>query len=164
MRGALLTVLGRFRRVGSGETLASDLAPLERRQRTITGSVNIIRQQFEQILAELQVNHLDTLDEHERLGGGIIEPITGLAKRDLVEAADTIRQWSREGSAEKASLVDPQQVAILSQMRNVLASMIQWEGYQEIVKMLRDIIRIQRELHTETRRTIEDQAGDVFDE
>ncbi len=164
LRSGLLTVVGRFQRASSVDTLAVDLAPLERRQRNITGAVNVIHQQFERILGELRVNQLDTLDECERLGNGIIEPLTRLAKRDLVAAADMIRQWSRKGSAQKASLIDPQQVAILSQMRTVLACMIQWEGYQEVVKMLRDIIRLQRNLHTETRSTIEDQAGEVFDD
>ncbi len=164
MRGGLLTVLGRFQDAGPVETLAADLAPLERRQRNIAGSVNVIRQQFEQILAELSVNQLDTLDARERLGELIVDPLTQLAKRDLVAAADTIRQWSREGSAEKASRIDPQQVAILSQMRAVLGNMIQWEGYQEVVKMFRDIIRLQQEIHGETKDALKDQARGVFEE
>jgi len=164
LRSGLLTVLGRFQDAGPVETLAADLAPLERRQRNIAGSVNVIRQQFEQILAELSVNQLDTLDARERLGELIVDPLTQLAKRDLVAAADTIRQWSREGSAQKASRIDPQQVAILSQMRAVLANMIQWEGYQEVVKMFRDIIRLQQEIHGETKDALEDQARDVFEE
>jgi hypothetical protein len=49
-------------------------------------------------------------------------------------------------------------------MRVALANMIQWEGYQEAVNMLRDILRLQLELEAETQRTIEDQAGDIFDD
>jgi hypothetical protein len=164
VRSGLLTVLGRFGKDEGLPTLAADLTPLERRQRNIAGSLNVIRQQFERILAELTINQLDTLHERGRLGEGIVAPLTQLARRDLVAAADNLRQWSREGSAEEAALVDPQQVAILSQMRAVLASMIQWEGYQEVVNMLRDIIRLQHELHTETSDTLQEQAGEVFDD
>jgi hypothetical protein len=164
LRGNLLSVLGRFQQESAEQVLAADLAPLERRQRNIAGSVNVIRQQFEQILAELGVNQLDTLDERARLGELIVNPLARLAKRDLVAAADAVRQWSREGSAEKALRVDPLQVEILSQMRSVLANMIQWEGYQEVVSMFRDILRLQQELKAETQDTIEDQAGDVFDD
>ncbi len=164
LRSASLTVLRRFQSPGGFETLAADLAPLERRQRTIAGSVNVIRQQFEQILAELGVNQLDTVDEQERLGDRIIEPLTRLAKRELVTSADLIRQWSREASTDIASAADRQQVAVLAQMRSVLANMIQWEGYQEVVNMLRDIIRLQQSLRSETRETFEDQADDVFDD
>ena len=164
LRSRLLTVLGRFQEASDDETLAVDLAPLERRQRNISGSVNVVRQQFEQILAELRVNHLDTMDEQRRLGEWIVNPLSRLAKRDLVAAADTIRQWSREGSTEKASRVDPQQVELLSKMREVLASMIQWEGYQEVVSLFRDIIRLQQELKAETEATVERQGSDVFDD
>lgn len=164
LRGGLLTVLGRFQQESAEQVLPADLAPLERRQRNIAGSVNVIRQQFEQILAELRVNQLDTLDERTRLSELIVNPLARLAKRDLVAAADAVRQWSREGSADRAVRVDPLQVQILSQMRSVLANMIQWEGYQEVVSMFRDILRLQQELKAETQETIEDQAGDVFDD
>jgi hypothetical protein len=164
LRRGLLTAMGRFQRGTSREALASGLAPLERRQRNITGSVNVIQQQFEQILSELRINQLDTVDEQGRLGERIVSPLQELVRRDLVVAADNIRQWSRSQSEELASRVDPQQVAVLSQMREVLSNMLEWEGYREVIQMLRDIIRLQRELHRETREVLEDRADDVFDD
>ncbi len=164
VRRGLLTALGRVRPESGADQLAADLAPLERRQRNIAGSVNVVRQQFEQILAELSVNQLDTQEERARLDDGIIQPLTQLAKREQILAADTIRQWSREASDEVGSLIDPQQVAILSQMRAVRDHMIEWEGYQEVINMLRDLIRLQRELHIETDKAVQDQASEVFDD
>ena len=164
VRGALLTVLAKFGgSAASGEEFVAMLAPLERRQRNIVGSVNAVRQQFEQILNELRVNGLGSSAAEQRLGGGIVRPLTDLAKRDLVEAADLIRRWSRDGSAETAGQIDPKEAALLLQMRAVLANMIQWEGYQEAVNLLRDILRMQSELETETKRTLEEQGADVFD-
>jgi len=163
LRAELLTALSRADQVDA-KALAEMLSPLERRQRSIAGSVNVSRQQFEQILTELRINQLVTNAAEQRLGGGIVEPLTRLARRDLVIAADTIRRWSRDASPETASSVDPQQVAVLQQMRDALANMIQWEGYQEAVNMLRDILRMQSELGVETQRAIEDQAGEIFDE
>ncbi len=49
-------------------------------------------------------------------------------------------------------------------MRQVLANMIQWEGYQEVVSLFRDIIRLQQELKAETEATVERQGSDVFDD
>jgi hypothetical protein len=164
LRGRLLTVYGQFESGKDAALLAGELTGLERRQRNIAGSVNVIRQQFEQILSEMRVNRLDTAEERERLGVRIIEPLTDLSRRELSAAADGIRRFSRDGAAEAANAVDPQQVAILSRMRAVLESMIQWEGYQEVVGMLRDIIRLQQELRQETQRALEDQASDVFDD
>jgi hypothetical protein len=164
LRGRLLTVLGQHRGPTALPDLASAAGPLERRQRNLVGSVNVIRQQFEQILSELRVNQLGTKDEVRRLRQGIIDPLTQLAKRDLITAADMIRRWARDGSPERASLIDPQQVAVISQMRAVLENMIQWEGYHEIVNMLRDIIRLQRELNEEAEQTLLDSAGDIFED
>jgi hypothetical protein len=164
VRGGLLTALARLQNSGDGPSVLADLAPLERRQRNIAGSVNVIRQQFERILGELAVNQLDTRDERERLGEGIIAPLTRLTRRDLISAADVIGRWSREMTPAGASAIDPQQVALLSQMRAVLSRMIQWEGYQELISMLRDIIRLQRALQTETKDVLQKQAGDVFDD
>jgi hypothetical protein len=164
LRGQLLTVFGRHRDSDRPGTLSTSLAPLERRQRNIAGSVNVVRQQFEQIWAELQVNQLDDSDARERLVQGIIAPLTRLAKRDLIAAADALRRWARDGSAEAGSLVDPQQAAVLAQMREVLAFMIQWEGYNELVNMLRDIVRLQGELKEETQEALLEGAGDVFED
>ena len=168
VRGGILTVARHTSEADRLDALPAELAPLERRQRNIAGSVNIIRQQFEQILAELQVNQLDTSAERERLGTGVVDPLSQLAKRDLVTAADTLRQWARTASesesTEKASLIDSQQVAILSQMREILANLIQWEGYQEVVSMLRDVLRLQQELRSETNESLQEQARDVFDD
>ena len=164
LRGKLLSVIGRSNRPEMADKIAGDLAPLERRQRNIASSVNVIRQQFEQILMELRVNQLTTNETERRLGKKVVQPLSQLSKRDLVMAADTIRTWSRDNNAETASMIDPQQVVILSQMRAVLGNMIQWEGYQEVVNMLRDIVRLQNDLSTETKRILEDQAGKIFDE
>jgi len=163
LRGDLLTALSRSEKLDAAG-LAGLLSPLERQQRTVAGSVNVLRQEFEQILTELRINQLVTAAAELRLGGKIAEPLTKLARRDLVIAADTIRRWSRDATAETASKVDPQQVAILQQMREILSNMIQWEGYQEAVNMLRDILRMQTDLEAETQRTIENQAGDIFND
>lgn len=164
LRSALLSAFDRFNTPGApAEELTAALVPLERRQRNIAGSVNALRQQFEQILAGLRVNQLNSREVEERLGTGIVEPLTVLAKRELVLAADLIRQWSRDAAPESASRIDPQQAEVLLQMRDVLSRMIQWEGYQEAVNMLRDILRLESELNEETKRKIEEEAGDVFE-
>jgi len=82
----------------------------------------------------------------------------------MVTAADMLRRWAREGAPEEASLVDPQQAALLYEMRLVLDRMLQWEGYHEVVNMLRDILRLQRELNAETKDAVLRDTGDLFDD
>lgn len=164
LRSRLLTLIGLSTTEGGSEEFATTISTLERRQRSIAGSVNVVRQQVEQVLIEHRINQLASQTVEERLGQGIAEPIGRLTTRDLPEAADTIRRWSQDPDGEVGTTVDPQQVALLSQMRGILANMLQWEGYQEAVNMLRDILRLQNELRTETKDTAEEQGKGVFDD
>jgi len=163
IRGALLTVIGRYLpddRTG----LSAGLAPLERRQRNVAGSVNVVRQQFQQVLTELRINALDTSALEQRLGDDIIDPLTMLARRDLVTAADALRSLAEDGTIARAADVDPRQERLIGEMRRILSRMLEWEGYQEVVNMLRDIIRLQEELQEETRAQLGEQVKDVFDD
>lgn len=164
LRSRLLTLIGLSTAEGGSEEFAATIATLERRQRNIAGSVNVVRQQVEQVLTEHRINQMATQTVEERLGQGIAEPLGRLTSRDLPEAADTIRRWSHDPDGEVGITVDPQQVALLSQMRGILANMLQWEGYQEAVNMLRDILRLQNELRTETKDTAQKQGSEVFDD
>jgi hypothetical protein len=164
LRSRLLTLIGLSKLEGGSQDFAATIATLERRQRSIAGSVNIVRQQVEQVLTEHRINQLASQTVEERLGQGIAEPLGRLTTRDLPEAADTIRRWSHDPDGEVGTTVDPQQVALMSQMRAILANMLQWEGYQEAVNMLRDILRLQNELRTETKDAAKQQGSGVFDD
>ena len=161
LRSRLLTLIGLSEPTTA--QVAADVANLERRQRSISGSVNVVRQQVEQVLTEMRINQLATQAAEERLGGGVAEPLGRLVKRDFLAAADSIRRWGIDPAGEIGQ-VDPQQAALLAQMRAILANMLQWEGYQEAVTMLRDILRLQQELRTETKDAAGKQGTGVFDE
>ncbi len=144
-----------------GEAIAG-FASAERRQRLVGSQVNALRQQFEQVLMQLRINGLETPDVRSRLTKGVITPLTQLSKRDLPEATDAIHSLMREGEPELARTIDSQQVEILDRMRLTLANMLKWEGFQETITLLRDIIRLQTELNKETQDEIEQQLDDIF--
>ncbi len=147
-----------------GNRTKNDISTMERRQRQIAGQVNMLRQQFERILQEYSVNGLDTKEVTERLGRMVIAPMTRLAKRDLVSAADVLREFARNPVSATANRADAAQMAVLSEMRRILSNMLKWEGYQEAVTMLREILRLQNELNRETQEEVERQASDIFDD
>lgn len=164
LRRGLLTVLSHLDDPKQKKEIELELAPLERRQRQVLAQVNVIRQQFAQVLSELEINQLDEPEVRERLEQGIITPLTNLAARDLSQAADLIRQLSREPSMEIARQIDPQQDRILDEMQGVLDHMLKWEGFQQTVTLLREIMQLQKELNVETRSEIEARTDDVFDD
>jgi len=144
--------------------IESELAPLERQQRQIRQQVGVVHQQFAQVLAEMEINRMDDAATRRRMHDGIIAPLDELAARDLSDAADHLRRLGREGTAELARAVDPAQAAIGEKMRRVLDNMLQWEGFQETVGMLREILQLQRELNAETRQSQQRRGSDFFDD
>ncbi|MCH7813135.1 MAG: hypothetical protein IID40_03850, partial [Planctomycetes bacterium] len=164
LRRRLLTAIGQL--PAASGIAAERAGVMERRQRQIAMQVNGIRQQFEDIWAQMRVNRLDNEAARQRLGEGIIGPLARLAKRDLAGAADAFRRLGRAEGSEAAALaaeIDGQQVRVLGAMRAALAQMVQWEGFQETVTMLREILRLQAELKAETEAAIERQGDEVFD-
>ncbi len=164
LRRRMLTVLSNMNDPKQNEELELQLAPLERRQRQILAQVNVIRQQFAQVLSELEINQLADPEVRERLQDGIVTPLTNLGARELSQAADLMRQLGREPSMELAKQVDPQQERILYEMQDILDHMLKWEGFQQTVSLLREIMLLQEELNVETRAEIEAGTDDVFDD
>ncbi len=162
LRRNLLSAIRRSEQKDDGAQSPSRIAPLERRQRQIAGQVNLLRQQFEQILAEFEVNGLDSTTVRKRLGDNIVAPLRRLVKRDLVSAADSLRAIDRDASEGTASAADAAQVAVLDEMRRILTNMLKWEGFQEAVTMLREVLRLQKDLHAETREEIERRAAELL--
>lgn len=162
LRGRLLTLIRQMDDPNVAAAISNRVAPFERRQRQIAGQVNLIRQQFEQILTEMAVNGLATTTVNQRLGNGVVAPLTRLAKRDLVAAADALRTFGRDSGTKTANTADAAQNAALHEMRLILARMLKWEGFQEVVTMLREILRLQGELNVETRQELERRAADIL--
>ncbi len=164
LRRHLLTVLSHLNDPDQKDKIELQLAPLERRQRQVLAQVNVIRQQFVQVLSELEINQLDEPEIRQRLQDGIITPLTDLGARELSQAADLIRQLGREPSMEIARQIDPQQDRILYEMQSVLDHMLKWEGFQQAVTLLREIMQLQKDLNVETQAEIEAGTDDVFDD
>ncbi len=159
-----LTVVGERDRISDPAAWSEAVAPVERSQRNLASAVGVIGQKFAQILDEMQVNGLDTGVEQQRLGEGIIAPLETLARRDGINAADALRRYGRLETANDPAAIDAALNDILRQMRQILAHMIQWEGYQEALTLLRDIVGLQKELNKETQDEVERQGADIFDE
>ena len=51
---------------------------------------------------------------------------------------------------------------VLDEMRRILSNMLKWEGFQEAVTMLREVLRLQKDLHRETQQEIERRAAELL--
>ncbi len=138
------------------------LAASEKLQRLVGGRGLAIAAQFAQILAEVENNRLepDPQVARDRLGGRIIEPLELLARRGVLQAADLLdvarkalpAKEGRPKDESLAALADAakEQDELVKSMREILRHMVKWEGYQEAVNLLREVLRAQKNLNEET--------------
>ncbi len=132
-------------------------AQLARRQRDYAGRLNGLRLQFEQNLAELRINRLSSPTTEDRLAGGIIQPLEQLHRTSMSQAIATIEELNRQADQTAWRNVRKAQEEILARMNQILANMLKWEGFQEAVILLRDVLKLQRELNIETQQRIENE-------
>jgi len=136
---------------------AEPTSALARRQRDYAGRINGLRLQFEQVLSELRINQLATPAAEDRVGRRIVRPMESLHRSDMPAAAERIELFARERTAETFADARAAQERILAIMRTVLADMLQWEGFQEAITLLRDIQKLQSEISRETDQRIESE-------
>jgi hypothetical protein len=144
---------------GNPGTSAGDasrrLGQLARLQRDFGGRANGLRLQFEQILSELRINQLSSAAAEARLGGGIVEPMTFLSRTRMPVAAEQLEALGRETTAGNMQLARDTQAELIAEMQRILTAMLKWEGFQEAVSLLREVLKLQGNLSQETEKRIE---------
>lgn len=143
-------------------TVASRLNSERRTQRQQASRLRTIGRQFEQILAEMEVNQLANAMIRRRLGSGVIVPMRKLAAEDIPAAADMVDALRAQFDETSAARVQESQTQLIRQMYAILANMLKWEGYDEAVSLLRDIIRLQGDLNEDTQKQLQEEIDSLF--
>jgi len=133
-----------------------------RLQRQQVNRLKTVQGQFEQILAELETNQLDTPQVRRRLGTGVISALARLATTDVVEAADTGDRLRRRFDGALADDLERRQTRIVQSMYAILSNMLKWEGYNEAVMLLQDIVRLQGDVNKQTQARMEQEIERLF--
>ncbi|MBP7936213.1 MAG: hypothetical protein KA354_16345 [Phycisphaerae bacterium] len=128
---------------------------MARRQRDYGARANALRGQFEQVLSEWRINQLATPEVEERLGRRIVAPMEVLHREKMPLAADRLETMARTWTEDSQQAARLALQAVLTEMKNILASMVKWEGFQEAVTLLRDVQKMQRQVSEETDKRIE---------
>jgi hypothetical protein len=131
---------------------------LARRQRDYAGRLNLLRLQFEQVLSKFRINQLATPAVEGRLGQSVIAPMDQLYRTTMPQAAVALEQLPPDAAGPALMQARATQDVVLAQMNRILASLLKWEGYQEAVTLLRDVLKMQKSLEKETEGRIEAQV------
>ncbi len=136
---------------------AAQYAAEQRAQRQIAVRLTTIRRQFEQIRDELRTNQLDNPAIRRRLDTAVLAPLGRLISTDLPGVADQLGLLGGGGDTRIADIIERGHAAILETMYSVLSNMLKWEGYNEAVTLLRDIIRLQSDVSRQTQTQLESE-------
>ena len=138
------------------------LAGLARRQDAQARRTLAIGREFEQLLAEMQTNRVSRAVEERRIHERVIAPLDALARRAMPAASAAVDEVRREATPPRRVAVRNGQSEVVRQMLAILANMLEWEGYREAVKLLREIIAEQGELRSETTQALEQRLEDIL--
>lgn len=133
-----------------------------RAQRQQINRMKTVHRQFEQLYAELRVNQLATPTVRRRLDGGVLRPLVALINHDVPDVADQIERLRMQYDATLAQRLDEQITQLVRSMYAILAEMLKWEGYNEAVGLLREIVRLQDDVTDDTRARLEKEIERLF--
>jgi hypothetical protein len=110
---------------------------------------------FEEIVAELVNNRVDTEELKGRLEQGISEPLRQIGGELLPELETRLQELLRgfDESVEvdmRLRQAKVQADVVVEAMKQVLDRMLELESYNELVELLRGIVAEQKELHEQT--------------
>jgi len=148
---------------GLSPSIATRLSQEARTQRQIAGRARTVLRQFEQLYSEMEINGLLSPTVRRRLGSGVIASLRTLISEQIPLAADEIDRLREGLSPEAQRSVETQISAILARMQDILADMLKWEGYNEAVTLLQDILRLQEDISQATRRELERELEALFE-
>jgi hypothetical protein len=85
----------------------------------------------------------------------------------IPQAADHLDQAASGSLAKPARLESLTKAAglqeqIVAKMRDILRIMVKWEGYQEAVLLLREILKDQKDINEETIKAEEERIRRIF--
>ncbi|MCH7702913.1 MAG: hypothetical protein IID37_14615 [Planctomycetes bacterium] len=144
------------------ESFGRAWANFSSQQERIATRVRAVQGQVERILSEMHYNDLLTPATEQRLRDGVTRRLAALTQRQLVASTEILRGVARNRSLTEARRIDPTQEEILAVLQSVLAEMLKWEGLQQAMGLLRDIIRLQEELNEATDAEREHRADQIF--
>ena len=124
------------------------------------GETGEIADAFGMIHLELDNNQLLTPELETRLLRQIADPLLGLATKDLPGLAAASRGGATTDPADLVRHADD----VLARMRSVLDKMMELESFNEVVEILRGVIRTQEGIRSDTLRRQKQRAREALEQ
>jgi hypothetical protein len=142
--------------------LAQRLAGLARRQDTHARTCLDFRRRFLQMLAQMRANKVARAGDERRIEQRIAAPLERLGAEAMPQSSAILAGLREVPDRAGADALPDRQAEILDQMRDILANMLEWEGYREAVALLREIIEAQSDIRAGTAQALERQVEQIL--
>jgi hypothetical protein len=128
-----------------------------------------VAEAIDDIRMQLLNNRIDTEELKERLQSGIADPLKKIGGEmfpELERRLDTLQTGLEDAKIAPAARdnANKQADAVLLSMQHVLDRMIELQDYNEMVEMLRDIIKMQDQLRQQTEQRNKQKIRDLLKE
>ena len=128
-----------------------------------------VAEAIDDIRMQLVNNRIDTEELKERLQSGIADPLRKIGGEmfpELERRLDTLQTGLEDAKLAPAARdnAKKQADAVLLAMQHVLDRMIELQDYNEMVEMLRDIIKMQDQLRQQTEQRNKQKIRDLLKE
>jgi hypothetical protein len=124
---------------------------------------------FDDIVAELINNRVDTEELKQRLEQGIAEPLKAISGEQLPQLAQRLEALQAAVETDRAAATEPltaaklEADAVAEAMKAVLDRMLELESYNELVELLRNIVEEQDELKGKTQEQQREKLRDLLE-
>ena len=114
-----------------------------------------VRAAFESLQEEMVNNRVDTPQVRQRLSGNIITPLARIIKQDFTSAEEKLRSLDfafRDHSTTEVTAAQSieEMNRLLANLRQVLMAMRKLENFQEVIELLKAIIKDEKDLQKKT--------------
>ena len=128
-----------------------------------------VAEAIDDIRMQLVNNRIDTEELKERLQSGIADPLKKIGGEmfpELERRLDTLQTGLEDAklAPQARDKAKTQADAVLLSMQHVLDRMIELQDYNEMVEMLRDIIKMQDQLRQQTEQRNKQKFRDLLKE
>lgn len=141
-----------------------------KQQRSIGSVLQRIADAMEDLLIEAENNRLDEENGRlrQRMFGGVIQPLRVLEDESLGpldQQLDTARVAANDPQqlVPRLEEIETNQTELLEKLRQILASMVKAEGYQEAINLLKEIERSQQGVLEMTEEQRQKRIQSIFE-
>lgn len=140
----------------------SQLNALERRQGWHASRCLSLAREFQQLLGELRANRLAEPGEERRLNSRIIGPLERIGGETYPEVTRTLEALHAANETTLTAAMVAQD-SLITALSKVLANMLEWEGYREMIQMVEELVAAQEETRSDTLRRLELELSEILD-